>query len=1127
MHVDLGPFRLLRPAGRGAMAHVWRAVHRGSGTPVAVKVVTAEMADAQLFRDRFAAEVRAVARLDHPGVVRLHDHGQVPTAGLPPIEGLPPGAPYLVMEWIDGGTLVSRRGRLAWPALRATLLGLLDTLAHAHARGIVHRDLKPANVLCAERGPVLTDFGVAFAAGDPDAPVEPDGRGMVGTPNYMAPEQIRGDWRSTGPHTDLYALGCMAYALVCGRAPHGRRPIPSILEAHLRGEWPALRPLVAVPVGFEQWIARLAARRASARFALAADAAIALMALPEHAGVPAIAGALPTPEDDATVVAPPVFVPVDDVAWRSGPRPGGRPPLPASWVAPPRPAPPPPLAGVGRSLFTLRPAPLVARHAERDALWGALRGAIETPEPRVVLVRGASGLGKTRLVEWLAERASSLGAALPIRVNHGRMPGSDLGLSAAVRRLFRCGGLDAAATLRRIERGLAAAGAEPDVDLARSIAAAMDRDGRFDADGIRLQLGSPRERYAAIASALCRVAAVRPRLLLVDDGQWGADALAFVEHVLDLPERPPVLMAVVVRDDALIAGSAEADAIARIEGRRQAAVLRLAPLDAEAQARLLSARLPLAPTVLDRLVERTAGNPLFGETLVRHWIQCDALESTADGFRPRDGAETTLPDGLRSVWWARVRRVLAGLERGADEVLELAATLGVSVDPDEWRAACLSAGLPPPRLLAERLLDDHLMRAEDERLVFAHAMLRETLVQRAKSRGRFAAHNAICAGILAARGAPDPERRARFLLAANRPTEALPLLMMAIDGHLGRSEYLAARRAMVRAMKALRAGGQPRGAPPWAALAVRWSRMCRIVGQPKAALRHARRATRSAVPRLRVRGRLVEGIALMGLGDMVGAWPVMQQAVADARGVGDADLLALALSRAGNSLIWLGRFAEADALLTEALAIGTDAWPLADARLSMAELLRRRRRPGPAARHGRKALAMYRAAGSRWGLAQAWMILGDIDRNLDCTEQARAAYTEARRLCRAVGSREGMLLADVREALALLGLDRFAEARAMFEAVGREADARMASLVAACLLTVHAAAGDWPAFDRAWARLDQAADGRLTDPDIVDCARRAAGLARAAGQGSRAADALALADRQARALGWLDAESDR
>ncbi|MCA9492706.1 MAG: serine/threonine protein kinase, partial [Myxococcales bacterium] len=140
----LGPFVLEEPIGQGAMGAVWSARHTTQHVRVAIKVLHPPSAssDAEEFLAAFRTEVRAVAGLDHPNVVQVLDHGTVPSGG-PPGSGLAEGMPWLAMELVDGGTLSARRGRMAWPELRAVVLGLLDALAHAHARGVVHRDLKP------------------------------------------------------------------------------------------------------------------------------------------------------------------------------------------------------------------------------------------------------------------------------------------------------------------------------------------------------------------------------------------------------------------------------------------------------------------------------------------------------------------------------------------------------------------------------------------------------------------------------------------------------------------------------------------------------------------------------------------------------------------------------------------------------------------------------------------------------------------------------------------------------------------------------------------------------------------------------------------------------------------------
>ena len=190
--------------GRGGMGRVFRARHLGLGRTLAVKLLPSELAADPEFRARFEREARTLARLDHPGIVRVHDFGVSDD-----------GQCYLVMEW--GG--VSLRERMPVSLGRAVEIACLvcDALAHAHAQGIVHRDIKPENVLIDEQERVrLTDFGIArliAAQGDGGTLTSPSR--VFGTPDYMAPEAragLRPDARM-----DIYALGVLLQYMVTGR----------------------------------------------------------------------------------------------------------------------------------------------------------------------------------------------------------------------------------------------------------------------------------------------------------------------------------------------------------------------------------------------------------------------------------------------------------------------------------------------------------------------------------------------------------------------------------------------------------------------------------------------------------------------------------------------------------------------------------------------------------------------------------------------------------------------------------------------------------------------------------------------------------------------------------------------
>jgi eukaryotic-like serine/threonine-protein kinase len=225
-----GKWTLERAIGSGGMARVYSARHR-NGRRVAIKILRPELSIEPRLLPRFLREGNVANRVDHPGVVAALDDGTTED-----------GAPYLVLELLEGETLgarLARGGPLSEAVVLALADSLLDVLAAAHAQGIVHRDLKPENVFMTEDGVLkLLDFGIA-RQDQPTANATESGMSM-GTPAFMPPEQARGRWELVDARSDLWAVGATMYALLTGVPPRAAgtsnellllamtKPVPSL-----------------------------------------------------------------------------------------------------------------------------------------------------------------------------------------------------------------------------------------------------------------------------------------------------------------------------------------------------------------------------------------------------------------------------------------------------------------------------------------------------------------------------------------------------------------------------------------------------------------------------------------------------------------------------------------------------------------------------------------------------------------------------------------------------------------------------------------------------------------------------------------------------------------------------------
>ncbi|KPV48622.1 hypothetical protein SE17_37080, partial [Kouleothrix aurantiaca] len=263
---SLGPYRVLEQLGVGGMATVYKAYHAVMDRYVAIKVLPDNLARDPAFRTRFEREARTIARLEHRHILPVYDVAE------------DDGIPYLVMRFTDGGDLsgLIAGGTLSISRAAALVAQVADALDYAHRQGVIHRDVKPANVLIGRDGDaLLSDFGIAKIYSEAQQ-LTSDGM-MVGTPAYIAPEQLKG--QAVHARTDIYSLGVVLYQALTGECPFVAETPLAVAMMHVHNPLRPPRQLnPSIPDALERIIFRAMAKSADDRFQTAGAMAQALRA---------------------------------------------------------------------------------------------------------------------------------------------------------------------------------------------------------------------------------------------------------------------------------------------------------------------------------------------------------------------------------------------------------------------------------------------------------------------------------------------------------------------------------------------------------------------------------------------------------------------------------------------------------------------------------------------------------------------------------------------------------------------------------------------------------------------------------------------------------------------------------
>ncbi|HEY6422389.1 MAG TPA: protein kinase [Pseudonocardiaceae bacterium] len=252
----LGHYRVDGVIGKGGMAVMYRATDMRLGRRVALKIIAEHLGGDPEFRERFVDEARNTSAIDHAHVVPLYDFGETD------------GLLYIAMRYVEGPDLASliKDGPLAPGRVLALLGQVAEALDSVHGRGLVHLDVKPANVLVTTRESAgtehayLADFGLTRRGATGHRTSSGD---FLGSPTYAAPEHLRG--QPVDPRTDQYALTCVLFACLTGRAPY-RGTVAEVIQGHLGGAVPAASALVSLPAAVDDVVRRGMAADPGSRF---------------------------------------------------------------------------------------------------------------------------------------------------------------------------------------------------------------------------------------------------------------------------------------------------------------------------------------------------------------------------------------------------------------------------------------------------------------------------------------------------------------------------------------------------------------------------------------------------------------------------------------------------------------------------------------------------------------------------------------------------------------------------------------------------------------------------------------------------------------------------------------------
>ena len=718
-------YTLIKTIGEGATCTVFHAQDALLGRAVAIKVVRRNLAIHARFRARFAREVTLSAEVVHPRVIPVLDTGRLAC-----------GLPYVSLAHADQGSLgdlLKRRPPMA-EALRL-IHQVLDALAHMHAQGFLHQDLKPANVLLHSTpdGTVhawVADLGVAGALAD----LALNQRGMGGTPIWMAPEQRAGHYAELGPWTDLYAVGLMLFEILggdrSGKKPGTRRILDPLPTGPL-----GLDP--DVPKALEAVVRALLQPDPRERFDKAADVIRAINAAlsDRHLSMP-----VPPPigghvgQSFSNVLAQEGLESLTDRSFLPIPETG------VHWnrVTPNEmPAEPPPHPGSGAehgglAMVGMRDPPIAAHEDVRWLLWQQARAVVQTGEPRVVLLIGGDGVGKSRTAHSITQTIEASGHMETALLRYHTPPGASDGYRGAVQEILAPWNDNRERLQARLGRWLSR-DQQRNPDAVAVEASVLARWCGYGVEG-----ETPVNAAVGLAFLYRHLDARSWRggaLLLLEDAhlaQEAGDGLAICDAVLDksIGERPFLVIATLSK--RALQANPKLLARTRSMERRGALRIDLERMTDGDMRTFLRQTMNIEPPLAEAIAPLCDGSPGRAILMIRdlasrgHLVQKNRGDFTLD---PLVTLEEVVPETAdAALFLSRIRGAIAATESPEAAYEALAATA--------------LAGQAPPALVIreinpsglDALLSTGLVRQRAWQLVFEHRQIQQAALAIAEGR---------------------------------------------------------------------------------------------------------------------------------------------------------------------------------------------------------------------------------------------------------------------------------------------------------------------------------------------------------------------------------------------------------